>query len=664
MLAALALWRGLSTVFQFRLVLCLIAGGLAAWVIFAAEKPWTMDIANREHWKLMQIVRYYSFWAAIGNLVALGVLIFSAGWWASPKTTRSPSSVPQSPRWFWPLILAATIFCGGAASMRMNYGFAHDEDYSARRVIAGSYKKGPDGKVSLEKLKWMETLYYYRKPNNHILHSVLGRLCWTVWRTVAPPVEWHMREWVVRIPAWVGGVGAVCMLGILLRRYVSPLAGVLAAWLLALHPWHIRFTSEARGYSLMLCVIPIVLYFWLRAIRENKWRWWLLYSASQFALLYCYPGALYVLIVLNGATALWLLSQLLGKEECPATGRWFASNCFAAMAAVQLMLPLVPQLQSYLKTEEARVPIGISWIGNAATHFLSGVPWSKRNLNFPYPEMMPYAMSHPVLFAGILIGIFGMIVLGYAAMFRRPWPEGPIVAVTLLVPGFLGFAVAKLFQHWLFEWYLIYLLPGLIAGAAVGAVVVGRWLATKLKRGWLETLPGLALILSYGIFSQPFRSWFCTHPMEPVKEAVLAIRGTLDPNDPKQRDRLTGVLLSPDDYYDPHAKLIETPEDFMNLLQTADEQGKSLYLMVPHPWAAAFNVPKLWRLFNESGLFTDYVYFRGLDQTNDRAVARYERGSVHKFNLEAFLRGRETVPNPNFPPLEFPNKPVIYPATP
>ena len=76
-------------------------------------------------------------------------------------------------------------------------------------------------------------------------------------------VKWHKKEWVVRIPAWLGGVGAVCMLGVLLRRVISPLAGVLAAWLFALHPWHIRFASEARGYSLMLCIIPIVLYFWL-----------------------------------------------------------------------------------------------------------------------------------------------------------------------------------------------------------------------------------------------------------------------------------------------------------------------------------------------------------------------------------------------------------------
>jgi hypothetical protein len=43
----------------------------------------------------------------------------------------------------------------------------------------------------------------------------------------------------------------------------------------------------------------------------------------------------------------------------------------------------------------------------------------------------------------------------------------------------------------------------------------------------------------------------------------------------------------------------------------------------------------------------------------DRAIARYAPGSVNDFDLEAFLLGRETVPNPNLPPLEFPGKPAI-----
>ena len=73
----------------------------------------------------------------------------------------------------------------------------------------------------------------------------------------------------------------------------------------------------------------------------------------------------------------WLLSKLAREGKSPALGRWFAANCFAAMAALQLMLPLVPQLQSYMQTDEARATIGLSWIFNTAIYFLAGVPWSK-----------------------------------------------------------------------------------------------------------------------------------------------------------------------------------------------------------------------------------------------------------------------------------------------
>ena len=88
--AALALWRRLPPVSRFRLILGLAGGALAAWVVFAVEKPWTMDLTNRENWKLDQVVSYYSFWAAVANLCILAVLIFTAGWWGAPAPSWLP----------------------------------------------------------------------------------------------------------------------------------------------------------------------------------------------------------------------------------------------------------------------------------------------------------------------------------------------------------------------------------------------------------------------------------------------------------------------------------------------------------------------------------------------------------------------------------------------
>lgn len=654
--------RRMSSVGRFRSALGLIMLGLLAWLIFGADKPWEGESGSRERWRTRDFVRVYSFWAGALNLAVLGGLAASARWWARPMESSFRLAPPAGSRWFWPLVAAAMLFFGGSAAQRMNFGFAHDEDYSARRVIAGQYEVGPEGRVSLKVPRWEETFFYYRKPNNHPLHSILARLSFSAWRLVAPPVDWHMREWVVRLPALMGGLGVVGMLAVLLRRVVSPRAGIVAAWLLALHPWLIRYASEARGYSLLMALIPTVLMLWLYAVRENRWRWWLALAAAELALVYCYPGAVYVLFVLNLPTLGWLILQARKSGCWTMAGRWFASNCFAGVAAVQLMLPMVPQLQLYMQTDEARQPLTFEWQYNTASHFLSGAAWTNTGLfDSPYSELMPYAARHPVFFGVMVAALLAAGIFGYIFLFRQKWPDGPIVAATLLLPGFLGFVMAKILYQALFEWYLIYLLPGLVAGIAVGVDRFGDGMAARFRGvGW-GTVPAILLVAAYAMFSQPFRHWYCSHPLEPVKEATLAIRGTLDPNDPRHASVLTGILLGKAWYYDPHATHLKTAEEFVELLRTADAQQKPLYVMVPHPWAAVFKTPQLWRLFNEAGLFADYRHFQGFDQTHDRVVARYVPGAVRDFDLPAFLRGREAAPDPRQKPLAHPGKPEIFP---
>jgi uncharacterized membrane protein len=655
----------ISLISRFRLVLGAIAIALVAWLVFGSSKPWQFSLADQENWKVSDFARYYSFWAAILNVVVLAALILSARWWAS-SMPRIPAIKPSKPVWFWPLVIGAVLFSAVCAGQRMNFGFAHDEDYSARRVIAGSYKEKGNGDVVPEKLKWTETFYYYRKPNNHPLHSILSRVCHTAMRAVAPGSgweSWKVREWVIRIPAYLAGVGAIAMMAVFLRRLHSPLVAVIVAWLMALHPWHIRYASEARGYSLLIFFIPVVLYFWLRATQENRWRWWLLFGLAEFLLIYSYPGAAYILVVLNLATAAWLVWKAKGCGSWTTVGRWFAVNCFAGMIAWQLMLPLVPQLQEYMKTGEARLPLTYEWHYNTATHFLTGTSWSKARIpSPPHPEVKPYAVRHPVFFGAVVGGGFALLCIGYAALFFRKPGDVRIAAATLLFPGLIGYAVAKSAQQWLFEWYLIYLLPGLIVGVAVGAVCVGNWLATRTRAAWVPGVCGAVVVLGYAIFSQPFRAWYCENPLEPVKESVLSIRGTLDPNAPIQKERLTGIILGKAWYYDTRAEHVKTPEEFIALLQKADRENKPLYFMVPHPWAAVFNTPKLWRLFNEAGLFENYQTFIGFDETHNRVVAKYVPKSAQGFDIEAFFRGREATPDPYLKPLLAPNKPVIQSA--
>ena len=649
--------KGGDNVLRYRVALSGIALGLGAWLAFAADKPWKFDLTQAASWNLGKIVGFYSFWAGAFNLGLLGILIWTAPWWAAGEVRRKSDTMPRRSfsALFWIGVIGAMIFVGSLASQRLDFGLAHDEDLSARRAIVGEYIVTEDGSVLPPELKWRNTFFDYRKPTNHVLYSVLARSAWTAWGVFAPAGDWQIREWVLRLPACLAGIFAVLVLAVLVARIGGELAGVTSAWLLALHPWFLRYSSEARGYTLLLLLVPGMLLFWLRATRENLWRWWLGFGACQFLVLWVYPAAIYILVILNGLTAWWLTREWTRQPGDTRFRRWLAANLMAAMAATQAMLPLVPQLLNYLKTApEARQPLTQSWLMELSSNLLVGTGWNKSaSLNSPYVELAPQANAHPVVFAFLLALLAVAIVLGIVRATRWMWPQGMIVVLTLLVPAATAAAVAKASNQWLFEWYLIYLLPGLVALAAIGICGNGD---PSLKLPW-RVIAASGLLLIYAGFSEPIRRPICSRPFDPIKEVVMSMRGTLKPTAQSGRERLTASFPNHLSYYDPHVQRLKSAADLQEAMQRADSEHKALYVTAYHPWGVVFGYPEIWRLFYESGLFVDFAVHHGMENVEDRIVARYQPGALAEFDIEEFLRGKHPVPNPLQPPTAYVKKP-------
>jgi Dolichyl-phosphate-mannose-protein mannosyltransferase len=638
---------------RFRVALSGVAFGLALWLISSADKPWKFDLARAADWKLSEIVGFYSFWAGALNLALLGVLIGTARWWADPGERASTGAVTKRPlsAVFWIAVLGAMALAGLLSSKRLDFGLAHDEDLSARRAIVGEYRVAEDGNVLPPRLKWQNTFFDYRKPTNHVLYSVLARSAWTTWRIFAPE-DWYLREWIIRLPAWLAGIFAVMALALLAARLGGELAGVVSAWLLALHPWFLRYASEARGYAVLLLIVPVTLLVWLRATREDLWRWWLAFGACQFMLLWVYPAAIYILVVLNGLTALWLAREWSRRSGDTRFRRWLAANLMAAIPANQMMLPLVPQLLNYLQTApEARQPLKLSWLLDTSSSLLVGAGWNKSgSLNSPYIELAPRAHDRPLLFASLLALLAIAAIVGVPRMARWKWPQGAIVVFTLLAPAAIAAGVAKATNEWLFEWYLIYLLPGLVAVVAIG--VCGS-ADGRLKFCW-RIIAAMGILVAYAGFSQPIRARICGRPMDPIKEVVMSMRGTLKPTAQSGSERLTASFPHLLSYYDPHAQRVKTATDLQEAMRESDKERKPLYVTAFHPWGVVFGSPEVWRLFYESGLFVDFVIHHGMDNVQDRVVARYQPGAIEGFDVEGFLRGKTAVPNPMQPPTVYP----------
>ena len=649
--------RAGDDVLRCRVALSGVALMLASWLTFSADKPWKFDSTQTAKWNLSEIVGLYSFWAGAINLALLGILIWTAPWWAARDHRRSSESLPgrSLSAGFWIGVIGAMIFVGLLASKRLNFGLAHDEDLSARRAIVGEYTVAENGSVLPPKLKWQNTFFDYRKPTNHVLYSVLARGAWTTWSIFSDPEDRQIREWVVRLPAWLAGIFAVLALGVLVARIGGELAGVMSAWLLALHPWFLRYSSEARGYSLLLLLVPGILLFWLRATRENLWRWWLGFGACEFLVLWVYPTAFYILLVLNGLTAWWLASEWRRQPGDTRFRRWFAANLMAAILTTQALLPLVPQLLNYLQTApEARQPLKLSWLVELCSNLLVGAGWNKSaSLHSPYVELAPHAYEHPVVFVSLVALLAGAGVVGVLRLMRWQYPQGAIVLLTSLIPATMAAVVAKVSNQWLFEWYLIYLLPGLVALVAIGVCGDGN---EALKLPW-RIIAATGVLLVYAGFSESIRGPICQKPLDPIKEVVMSMRGTLNPSAKSGGECLTASFPNHLSYYDPHARRLKTAADLEKVMQSADTEHKTLYVTAYHPWGLVFGNPDLWRLFYESGLFADFVVYHGMENLEDRIVARYQPGAIAEFHFEEFFRGKETVPNPLQPPTAYPQKP-------
>lgn len=615
---------------RWRLVLGAAAVALVAVLIFTA-KPWDITARAGANLKLKDIVRAYSWWAALINLGGIVVLAGLCPWWAGTRRPQASTVRPPLPRWFWPLVGAAMMVTAACAFPRLSHSLWDDEEYALRRGVIGAYERKGDRPPALDRLTWQETFFAYKKPTNHVLYSILARVSLGAWSLAAPKGGPFFSEPVYRLPAYLAGIASVAALAWLLADFGLPAAGVVAAFLLALHPWHLRYASEARGYSLILLVIPLLLVAWKRGLENGRWRTWAAFGAGQFVLLYTWPGTVYLLLLVNGFTVLLFL---LRKDSRPWAGRWFACTALAGMLVVQLMLPLVPQMRAYLSG--AAPPLGFCTGERCRVifgHLALGAPWQQTG-DGTYPEIFPGVISDPrlaIILGGILLGLF---FGGWFLWARRSSRALAATGVLVLAPVLSGLhAWYRNFP--VFEWYFLYGILAVCAFCAVALAGLGEGLASRWSARWLAGVPAAAAIAGYALLSHPVRAWHLSHPIQQIRESVQLTRPLAAPLDRSQENIITVGFIIPPHVYDAQVILAKSPEKFFDLLRGADAANKPLFVNVGHPWTANRQCPVQWAAIHDETLFEPPLMLRGLDPGLDRVVARYRPGAMAHYQFQS-----------------------------
>lgn len=302
-------------------------------------------------------------------------------------------------------------------------------------------------------------------------------------------------DFAARLPAALVGTATIALLYRLGRALFDPAVGLVAALLVALSPFHLRFSQEARFYALFTALTVASALALVAALRRNDRRGWLAYALILIASLYAHYY-----------TPLVVLTQGLAVLVAPrsATGRSAAGNDLAHRQAIRGFLSsclvaavaFVPWL-IYAVLSESGVPrgdapaFGLDLLRQIHLAFVAGTE--------PQEPLVPLQWIY------LALAVAGMLA-GLARRHTR-WSTLLLVLPLLLAPPLIVLGL-RLIGYFFALRQVLFLLPFYLLLVAYGALWLVRQITSRTRdhsaRRWFRTAAalGLALVLCFPLLSQ------------------------------------------------------------------------------------------------------------------------------------------------------------------
>src|SRR5262245_25713074 len=147
-------------------------GPFAPWLLPGEPTLVPRDGQSRIHTVLVGV-----WWAAALNAVLCAVLLASSRAWARPGAGASEYTPKRVDRGTLLLFLAAAALAGALRAPLASGSLWWDEAWTVRHTIVGKVEPGgAPGETRFRPTPWLDTLWYYRAPTNHVAYSVAARL--------------------------------------------------------------------------------------------------------------------------------------------------------------------------------------------------------------------------------------------------------------------------------------------------------------------------------------------------------------------------------------------------------------------------------------------------------------------------------------------------------
>jgi len=310
-------------------------------------------------------------------------------------------------------------------------------------------------------------------------------------------------EVVLRLPSLIVGMASILLIYLAAKKLYGPTAGLLAAAMLSVSPFHIEHCQNARYYSYLMFAAVLLLLVARKYTTSYDWRWIPAWAAAVAAGAFSHP---FFLVAAAGFSIATLGFLLVSRKIEGLRRRLTALVLFSTATVVgsgSIGIIFLPRLY------ELAVASGTSHTATTsssiATMYTLGVA---QYVSF-VRDYMENLLPLPVVFTAVLAGA------GLVLLFRKYAALGVGVVLTIGVLPFLLHFVEV--GHWYSVRYFCFTLPLLgivVAGGASHAIslLVGaaqrfaaRFSPSLVKRGLRlnETAIAAGLVVLIALLSVP-----------------------------------------------------------------------------------------------------------------------------------------------------------------
>jgi len=524
------------------------------------------------------------WWGAVAHALISAALLATVRLWGRTDAPARPVTVRMPLRWgFW---LALGLILAGALWLRlprMNLSYWGDEGWAARYYSHGNWRpaKGAtyQDELRFEKVDWRRTLWDDSTGGNHYLFSVVDRMVQDGWRALRGLPDYAFSESLSRMPPLVAGMASIAVIALFLSWLGRGRAGLLAALFFALHPWHIRYSTEARGYTLMVLFATLTLWALLYAQRDGRWRGWLLAGLASFLTAYSWKMAILPLLAVH---AVFLLALLRAKSGAHAT-RWLVAHLTVGALFVFLAGPCLAQAP--LVTKELRnnsKPMDAAWLNSALSGPAFGMEWNRDDPLNPHETPMREMLATRPLLTGFVLAAEVLLLIGGVWMVGTQRPVLALMLIGVLLSAVSGALIFKfgVQVEWI-PWYSFFVLLPLafFKGIALDGCMV--WMQRRTR----------APALAAGLLVVPAAGWAAAAPQihllhrmpyENMRAAFELTRGRHEPwNYAGPSKVYTCYLWRHHSLYDPRGDThVRTGDELKTLMAEVDRVQGELYYIV------------------------------------------------------------------------------------